>query len=206
MMTRPAPNELASHAARVIEAAQKAGVTLAAAESCTAGALATLLANAPGAGEVFHGSFVVYTKENKVKALGVEAALISRHSAVSEEVAKAMALGALERSPADVAVAITGVAGPEPDEDGNPVGLVHIAAAQNNGAVLHEEHRFGDLPRAEICAKASGRALAMLEALLVQRDGRDELTEFTRLAFAQPARPLFHPHGDADRPPASEAS
>jgi nicotinamide-nucleotide amidase len=170
MMTRSAPNELASHAARVIEAAQKAGVTLAAAESCTAGALATLLANAPGAGEIFHGSFVVYTKENKVKALGVEAALIARHSAVSEQVAKAMALGALERSPADVTVAITGVAGPEPDEDGNPVGVVHIAAAQNNGAVLHEEHRFGDLPHAEICARASRRALALLEALLVQRD------------------------------------
>ena len=170
MMTRPAPDELASQAARVIEAAQSAGVTLAAAESCTAGALATLLANAPGAGDIFHGSFVVYTKENKVKALGVEAALISRHSAVSAEVAKAMALGALERSPADVTVAITGVAGPEPDEDGNPVGLVHIAAAQSDGTVLHEEHRFGDLPHAEICAKASMGALAMLKAMLAQRD------------------------------------
>ena len=105
-------------------------MTLATVESCTAGALAVLLADAPEAGKHFQGGFVVYTKENKTAALGVPAALIAAQSAVSSDVAKAMASGALDRCPADISVAITGVAGPEPDEDGNPVGLVYVAAAE----------------------------------------------------------------------------
>jgi len=94
------------------------------AESCTAGKLAAaLLSEAPGAAERLHGSFVTYTKANKTKSLGVSAALLQRRGAVCREVAVAMAEGALVRSPATVAVSITGVAGPDPDEDGNPVGL-----------------------------------------------------------------------------------
>ena len=164
--TRP---DLERGAATVVEAAHERGLTLATAESCTAGALANLLANAPGAGEAFHGGFVVYTKENKSKALGVPAALIEKHSAVSAEVAKAMALGALERSPADVVVSITGVAGPEPDEDGNPVGLVHLAAARLDGLFLHEEHRFGDGSKSDICNAAQQRAIALFEKAIVQK-------------------------------------
>jgi nicotinamide-nucleotide amidase len=155
-------------AASVIKAAHRRGLTLATAESCTAGAVAHLLANAPGAGDVFHGGFVVYTKENKSKALGVPAALIARHSAVSAEVAKAMAIGALERCPADLVVSITGVTGPEPDEDGNPVGLVYLAAARRGGLLLHEEHRFGDGPKDEICGAAQERAIGLLEKAIEQ--------------------------------------
>jgi PncC family amidohydrolase len=91
---------------------------------------------------VLHGGFVVYTKANKSAALGVPADVIERHSAVSQEVARAMARGALDRCPAGIIVAITGVTGPEPDEDGNPVGLVHMAAAIRAGALLEETQRF----------------------------------------------------------------
>jgi nicotinamide-nucleotide amidase len=155
--------DLEQRAEQVISRAGQSGVSLATAESCTAGALATLLANTPGAGDSFHGGFVVYSKAHKSRALGVDAALIAEHSAVSPEVAKAMARGALERSPADFAVSITGVAGPEPDEDGNPVGLVHIAVAGPGGLLLHQEHRFPDRSREEVMAATQLHALALLE-------------------------------------------
>jgi nicotinamide-nucleotide amidase len=150
---------LADKAANLISKADAKGVTLATAESCTGGALAFLLSDAPGAGELFHGGFVVYTKANKTKALGVPAELIRQHTAVSAEVARAMAKGAIERCPADIVVAITGVAGPEPDEDGNPVGLVFIAAARADGLIIHEEHRFKDPAKEQICGSALEAAL-----------------------------------------------
>ena len=168
-MAKSIPTELEHRAAGLIRAAHQHGVTLATAESCTAGALANLLANAPGAGDSFHGGFVVYTKENKCKALGVPAKLIEKHSAVSAEVARAMALGALDRSPADVVVSITGVAGPEPDEDGNPIGLVYLATARRGGQLMNEEHRFGKGSKREICNAAQERAIELLHKALLQQ-------------------------------------
>jgi nicotinamide-nucleotide amidase len=97
-------------------------LTLVVAESCTAGLLCLALSNAPGAGTHFHGGFVTYTKEQKTTVLGVSPELLRQKGAVCPEVARSMAEGALMHSTADLAVAITGVAGPEPDEDGNPVG------------------------------------------------------------------------------------
>jgi len=148
---------LSQQAAKVIKLAKAAGVSLASAESCTAGALAVLLADAPEAAKYFQGGFVVYTKENKTATLGVPADLIAAQSAVSSDVAKAMASGALARCPADISVAITGVAGPEPDGDGNPVGLVYVAAAAKRGAVKAIECKFGKLSREEIrdCSMAA---------------------------------------------------
>lgn len=167
-MAKQSPSDLQNRAASLIEAAHAHNVTLATAESCTAGALANLLANAEGAGDVFHGGFVVYTKENKSKALGVPAPLIEKHTAVSAEVAKAMVLGALERCPADIVVSITGVAGPEPDEDGNPVGLVYIAAARRGGALVNEEYRFEHKSKGEICNAAQSQAIELLQKILLQ--------------------------------------
>ena len=160
---------LPQHAAKVMKLAQAAGLTLATAESCTAGALAVLLADAPDAGKQFHGGFVVYTKENKRVALGVPAKLIAAQSAVSSDVAKAMASGALDRCPADISVAITGVAGPEPDEDGNPVGLVYVAAAAKRGAVKAIECKFGKLSREEIRDRSMAAALTLLETVLAEQ-------------------------------------
>jgi PncC family amidohydrolase len=111
---------LADLAERALATARRRNLTIVTAESCTAGKLSALLSEASGAAEHLHGSFVTYTKANKVKALGVDPGLLKAKGAVCREVAVAMAEGALHRSPADVAVAITGVAGPDPDEDGNP--------------------------------------------------------------------------------------
>jgi PncC family amidohydrolase len=167
---------LRQRAAEVIELATAAKASVATAESCTAGALAVLLADAPGAAERFHGGFVVYTKENKTAALGVPSSLIAAHSAVSSEVAKAMASGALNHCPADIAVAITGVAGPEPDEDGNPVGKVYVGAATrwtNAGEVV--ECSFGNRPRDEIRDLSLDCALKLMETVLKRRlAGPDE--------------------------------
>ncbi len=131
------PSELENKAAAVIERAEESGLSIITAESCTAGALATLLADAPGAGACFHGGFVTYTKSAKQALLTIPRAVIEKCTAVSKEVAVRMAKGALKASGADVAIAVTGVAGPEPDEDGNPVGLMHIAAATRGGNVRH---------------------------------------------------------------------
>src|SRR5262245_22208149 len=110
-------------AKRALAIAAQRNASIVTAESCTTGKLAALLSEAPGAAERLHGSFVAYTKANKTRSLGVSAALLQRKGAVCREVAVAMAEGALARSPATVAVAITGVAGPDPDEDGIPWAL-----------------------------------------------------------------------------------
>ena len=120
-------------AQRVVTAAERCNISIVTAESCTAGRIAHLLAGAPGAGSCFHGGFVVYTKAMKTAVLDVPPDLLETKSAVCLEVAEAMARGALVHSPADVALAVTGVAGPDPDEDGNPVGLVFCAVAQRGG-------------------------------------------------------------------------
>src|SRR5438874_1559206 len=103
-------------AERALAMARQGNVTIVTAESCTAGKLSALLSETPGAAENLHGGFVAYTKANKVKSLGVSADLLRRKGAVCPDVALAMAEGALARSPASLAVSITGVAGPDPDE------------------------------------------------------------------------------------------
>jgi nicotinamide-nucleotide amidase len=154
---------LAQLAAHVLGKVRERNLTLVTAESCTGGAMSVLLSEAPGASDTFHGGFVVYTKENKTAALGVPATLLKEHTAVSEAVAKAMATNAIAHSPADLAAAITGVAGPEPNEDGNPVGLVHIAVASKGSEPLHEAHRYGRLSRDEITDNAIASALRLIE-------------------------------------------
>src|SRR6185436_10420213 len=116
-----------------------------------------------------HGGFIVYTKENKTAAVGVPKELLAAHTAVSAEVAQAMAQGGLSRCPADFVVSITGVAGPEPDEDGNPVGLVYVAAAARDGRMQVARHDFGKRDRDEICAAAMEAALTLVEELLTEQ-------------------------------------
>lgn len=159
----------AALAKRVVDNAKASKVMLATAESCTAGQLATLLADAPGGGDQFHGGFVVYTKENKTAVLGVPKELIATHTAVSGPVAEAMATGTLERCPADMAIAITGVAGPDADEDGNPVGLMHIAVAMRDNGIRHRSHSFPKESRDELRALAIQAALELADELLNAR-------------------------------------
>lgn len=114
----------------VLRLLQRKKLTLVTAESCTGGLIAAVLSTAPGAGNSLHGGYVAYTEANKTAVLHVPAALMEECGTVCGDVARAMAEGALERSPADIAIAITGVAGPEPDERGNPVGLMYLAGAR----------------------------------------------------------------------------
>jgi len=132
------------------------------AESCTAGELSMRLADAPGAAAHFNGGFVTYTKEQKTSALDVSPALLRERGAVCAEVARAMAEGALRRSTADLAAAITGVAGPEPDPDGNPVGRVCIALARRGGPTEQIERHYGSRERDEIRACAIAETLQAL--------------------------------------------
>ncbi len=131
--------------------------TIVTTESCTAGLLAAVLSNVDGAGEVLHGGFITYSKPAKCMMVGVHRELLDNKGSVNREVALAMAEGALARSAADMALAVTGVLGPEPDEDGNPVGLVILACAKRGATTQTQHHEFGerqhdDLRRKTICS------------------------------------------------------
>jgi len=162
-----APGRLSELSKQALDAARERRMSIVTAESCTAGRLAALLS------EALHGGFVTYTKLNKTKSLGVSAALLKYKGAVCCDVALAMAEGALARSPADIAVSITGVAGPDPDEDGNPVGLVCIAVACHDHQATYAERRYGDLGRDAICERAMGDALTELIGALRAAAGRE---------------------------------
>ena len=145
----------------VLDRCRDGGLRLATVESCTGGLLAAALTAVPGSSAVVERGYVTYSNEAKTTMVGVPAALITRDGAVSETVARAMAEGALERSPADIAVAITGIAGPAGGSAEKPVGLVHIAAARRGRATLDRRMLFGDQGRDRI------RLLAVRTALVV---------------------------------------
>ena len=146
---------------RLLRAAHAAGLTVAVAVA-TAGLLCQVLADAEGAGTQFAGGFITYTKAQKTAALGVPAALLAAKTAVCREVASAMAEGVLLASAASAAASITGVAGPEPDEDGNPVGRVCIAVARRGTATRAFEFNYGDLGRDAVRERAVADALQAL--------------------------------------------
>ena len=156
------------HAARDLLAEAKArALRLTTAESCTGGLIAATLVRVPGCSSVVERGFVTYSNDAKVEMLGVPAELIARRGAVSREVALAMAEGALAHAHADLAVAVTGVAGPEGGSAEKPVGLVHIAVARKNGPRLHEEKQFGAIGRENVQRETVAAALALLMRVLV---------------------------------------
>ncbi|WP_018408266.1 CinA family protein [Methylocystis rosea] len=146
----------------LLDKARAKGLRLACAESCTGGLVAAALTEIPGSSDVFERGFVTYSNEAKRDMLGVADALLKAHGAVSAEVARAMALGAVDHSLADVAVAVTGVAGPGGGSAEKPVGLVHFACARRDGGVDHVERRYGPQTRAEIRAASVMQALDMM--------------------------------------------
>jgi nicotinamide-nucleotide amidase len=119
----------------VVRTARAAGKTIATAESCTGGLVAGRITNVPGSSAVFRYGWVTYANEAKTAELGVPAELLARHGAVSEQVARAMAEGALRASNADIAVAVTGIAGPDGGTPEKPVGLVWFAVARRGAPV-----------------------------------------------------------------------
>jgi nicotinamide-nucleotide amidase len=140
-------------------------LTIATAESCTGGLVAGALTDIPGSSDVIDRGFVTYSNDAKRAMLGVKATTLLTFGAVSKETATAMAIGALEKAGVDLAVSITGIAGPGGATPGKPVGLVHFAAASRSGALNHSERRFGDIGRAEVRRLSVLRALAMLTEL-----------------------------------------
>ena len=161
---------LINKAIDAVDALRKRGLKAVTAESCTGGLIATVLSEAPGAAEHFEGAFVVYTTEQKYFALKVTPATIEKHGLVSAEVAVAMAEGALEGSRADIAVAVTGVAGPEPDEQRNPVGLVYFGCARRGEPSFHRKRDFGDRGRSAVRYAAAEEALAIVRGCAAARD------------------------------------
>ncbi|HEY6578466.1 MAG TPA: CinA family protein [Rhizomicrobium sp.] len=155
---------LVARAGEVIERLRRERTSVITAESCTAGLIAAVLSQADGAGEILHGSFVTYSKAHKTAALGVPAALLESRGSVNEEVARAMAEGALTRSPADLTVAVTGVLGPEPDEDGNPVGLVYLCCRSRAGDSRVSRADFGKQPHDVLRYQTVMAALDLLAA------------------------------------------
>jgi nicotinamide-nucleotide amidase len=161
-------SQLRREAATLLDDLRGRGLRLATAESCTGGLIAGLLTEIPGASDVLERGFVTYANAAKTELLGVPEALITEHGAVSEAVARAMALGALARSRADIAVAVTGLAGPGGGSAGKPVGLVHIAAARRGGPVLHRECRFGAIGRTAVRLAAVEAALQVAARLAAE--------------------------------------
>jgi nicotinamide-nucleotide amidase len=149
-------------AAGVLDACRPLGLKVATAESCTGGLVAGALTEIPGSSDVLDRGFVTYSNAAKQTMLGVPASILEQHGAVSRETADAMAAGALAMSNADLAVAITGIAGPGGGSAAKPVGLVHFAAAARDGRRLHREKRYGDVGRSAVRKEAVAEALAML--------------------------------------------
>jgi nicotinamide-nucleotide amidase len=138
------------------------------AESCTGGLIAGALTDVPGSSEAVHGGFVTYANDAKQQMIEVPAALLEGHGAVSEPVARAMAEGALRVTAADIAIAVTGIAGPGGGTEGKPVGLVYFACATADGTSTAVE-RYGDIGRQEVREASIIRALDLvIEALGVK--------------------------------------
>lgn len=158
------PDHLDEQAERLMHHLCDRKLTVATAESCTGGMLAALLTDIEGASHGFDRGFVTYTKESKSDLLGIEPDLLDHNEAVSEVVARALAEGALKRSSADIALGITGFAGPAgPDHE---EGLVHMALARRDRRTVHREQHFGPIGRGAIRVKSLKAMLDMLEQAL----------------------------------------
>lgn len=164
------PARIVEEARKVVEANRARGRRVVVAESCTGGLIATALTEIPGSSDVFQAGFVTYSNEAKISMLGVSLDVLETFGAVSIAVAWAMAQGALARSDVDVAVAITGIAGPQGGSDKKPVGTVVFARARRGadpGEIVADLREFGDLGRAGVRLQA---ALCALELLMPVED------------------------------------
>ena len=155
--------ELARRAETILQTCREARIMVATVESCTGGMVATVLTEIAGSSDVVERGFVTYTNEAKNELVGVPMDLFSKVGAVSEEVARAMAAGGLSHSRAEIAVGVTGVAGPGRSEN-KPAGLVHICAARKGGEAIHEKCQF-DGNRAAVRKASVLKAFDLIERL-----------------------------------------
>jgi len=151
--------DLTKKAEALLSDLRRRRLRVATAESCTGGLVAALFTDIPGSSDVVERGFVTYSNDAKHELLDVPEEMLAQHGAVSEAVARAMAAGALAHSHAEVAVSITGVAGPDGGSAEKPVGLVHLAAARRGGPTLHRACQFGNIGR-------TGVRLASVEVAL----------------------------------------
>ncbi|MES1155596.1 MAG: CinA family protein [Pseudorhodoplanes sp.] len=165
-------DDIVAAAKRLLDICRRKQLTIATAESCTGGLVAGTLTEIPGVSSMLDRGFITYSNQAKQDMLGVPAAILKAHGAVSRETAEAMVKGALANAPVDLAVSVTGIAGPESDGTEKPVGLVHFAAASRSGQFSHCEKRYGNPGRSEI------RNLSVLQAFVMLHE----------LAESEPAR------------------
>ena len=156
---------LKDQAATVLSLARQSRTKIATAESCTGGLIVACLTEVAGSSDVIDRSFVTYSNQAKMDMLGVPEELIVTYGAVSEDVAIAMAIGALERSQAKMSLSVTGIAGPGGGTADKPVGRVHMACAFG-ADVFHEKHDFGDIGRDQVRMESVQAGLALLDTHL----------------------------------------
>lgn len=159
-------SELMAEAEGLLAAMRAKRLSLVTAESCTGGLVTALLTEIPGSSDVVDRGFVTYTNAAKIELLGVPAAVIERHGAVSAAVAVAMTEGALRHSHATVSVAVTGIAGPGGGTAQKPVGLVYIAAQRQGSAATVQRFQFHDETRHGVRIAAVAEALQLVRNLL----------------------------------------
>jgi nicotinamide-nucleotide amidase len=157
---------LAQLAAEIVAAATARDLKIVTAESCTGGLIAGVLTEIAGSSAVVDRGFVTYSNDAKSEMLGVPAELIVRLGAVSREVAIAMVEGAIAHSGADLAVSVTGIAGPGGGSEDKPVGLVYFGGLRRGNKPVHAEHRFGEIGRSEVRLASVREALLLLKTLI----------------------------------------
>ncbi|WP_117191328.1 CinA family protein [Rhizobium terrae] len=156
------PADIEEQARRIILDFTARRLMVSTAESCTGGLIAGALTEISGSSAVVDRGFVTYTNQAKMDLIGVTAATLAAHGAVSRQTALQMAHGALYRSRASVAIAVTGIAGPGGGSAEKPIGLVHLTAQSRAGTILHREMRYGDIGRTEVRLATIRTALEML--------------------------------------------
>ena len=160
-----ADDDLRAAANALLELCKAKKLTLATAESCTGGLVAAALSEIPGSSLVLDRGFVTYSNESKQQMLGVTPATIDVYGAVSAECAEEMAKGALAHASVDLAISVTGIAGPTGAVPGKPIGLVYFCAAARSGRVISHDSKYGDIGRANVRRASVIQALAMLQEL-----------------------------------------
>jgi nicotinamide-nucleotide amidase len=158
-------DDIVDAAKRLLDICKRKRLTVATAESCTAGLVAGTLTEIPGVSSILDRGFITYSNQAKQDMVGVSAATLTAHGAVSRQTAEEMARGALAHAPVDLAVSVTGIAGPDGGSAEKPVGLVHFGAAARSGKLIHAERRFGNLGRSEIRKLSVLQAFRMLHEL-----------------------------------------
>jgi nicotinamide-nucleotide amidase len=159
------PNDIIAQAEAIIRDFTARRLMVSTAESCTGGLIAGALTEIPGSSAVVDRGFVTYTNTAKIEMLGVEEETLIRFGAVSQEAARQMVHGALFRSRAAVAVAVTGIAGPDGGSAEKPVGLVHLAAKSRSGRLIHRKMLYGDIGRDQVRLATVRTALGMIQDL-----------------------------------------